>query len=83
MPEMPVMGASPAEVDELHLEAAADWFVSLADDGGADALRRWQLWHDAAPAHRQAWEKVERLQSLLAGAPLQAAHIPVDRKSVV
>lgn len=69
------MPASPADVDELHLEAAAQWFVSLAEDGGAEALRRWQLWHDAAPAHRQAWEKVERLQSLLAGAPLQAAHI--------
>lgn len=69
------MPASPADVEELHLEAAAQWFVSLAEDGGAEALRRWQLWHDAAPAHRQAWEKVERLQSLLAGAPLQAAHI--------
>lgn len=69
------MAASTAEVDELHLAAAADWFVSLADDGGAEALHRWQLWHDAAPAHRQAWEKVERLQSLLAGAPLQAAHL--------
>ena len=69
------MSASPADVDELPLEAAAQWFVSLAEDGGAEALRRWQLWHDAAPAHRQAWEKVERLQSLLAGAPLQAAHI--------
>lgn len=69
------MAASTAEVDELHLEAAADWFVSLADDGGAEALHRWQLWHDAAPAHRQAWEKVERLQGRLAGAPLQAAHL--------
>ena len=69
------MSASPADVDELPLEAAAQWFVSLAEDGGVEALRRWQLWHDAAPAHRQAWEKVERLQSLLAGAPLQAAHI--------
>ena len=75
MPEMSVMSASPADVDELPLEAAAQWFVSLAEDGGVEALRRWQLWHDAAPAHRQAWEKVERLQSLLAGAPLQAAHI--------
>ena len=69
------MSASPADVDELPLEAAAQWFVSLAEDDGVEALRRWQLWHDAAPAHRQAWEKVERLQSLLAGAPLQAAHI--------
>ncbi|MGK5025186.1 FecR domain-containing protein [Janthinobacterium sp. RB2R34] len=69
------MSLVPADVDERHLEAAADWFVTLAEDGGADALRRWQLWIDAAPAHQQAWAKVERLQSLLAGAPLQAAHI--------
>ena len=72
MPEMPL---SQAELDELHLEAAADWFVSLSEEGGAEVRRRWQAWHDAAPAHQQAWEKVERLQSLLAGAPLQAAHV--------
>jgi len=72
---MPEMSVSQAELDELHLEAAADWFVSLSEEGGAEARRRWQAWHDAAPAHQQAWEKVERLQSLLAGAPLQAAHV--------
>jgi len=72
---MPEMSVSQAELDELHLEAAADWFVSLSEEGDAEARRRWQAWHDAAPAHQQAWEKVERLQSLLAGAPLQAAHV--------
>jgi len=80
---MSEMSVGAADVDELHLEAAAQWFVALAEDGGADALRRWQLWHDAAPAHRQAWAKVERLQSLLAGAPSQAAHLlraPQQRK---
>lgn len=76
MSEMSISTAlSAADVDDLHLEAAAQWFVSLAEEGGAEALRRWQLWHDAAPAHQQAWAKVERLQSLLAGAPLQAAHV--------
>lgn len=72
---MPEMSVSQAELEDLHLEAAADWFVSLSEEGSAEARRRWQAWHDAAPAHRQAWEKVERLQSLLAGAPLQASHL--------
>jgi len=72
---MSEMSLGATDVDELHLEAAAQWFVSLAEDGGADALRRWQLWHNAAPAHQQAWAKVERLQSLLASAPSQAAHL--------
>ncbi len=72
---MSEMSLSATDADDLHLEAAAEWFVSLAEEGGADTLRRWQLWHDAAPAHQQAWAKVERLQSLLAGAPLQAAHV--------
>jgi len=72
---MSEMSLSTTDVEDLHLEAAAEWFVSLAEEGGAEALRRWQLWIDAAPAHQQAWAKVERLQSLLAGAPLQAAHI--------
>ena len=72
---MSEMSLSNTDVEDPHLEAAAEWFVSLAEEGGAEALRRWQLWIDAAPAHQQAWAKVERLQSLLAGAPLQAAHI--------
>lgn len=72
---MPEMSVSQAELEDLHLEAAADWFVSLSEEGSAEARRRWQAWHDAAPAHRQAWEKVERLQSLLAGVPLQASHL--------
>lgn len=72
---MPEMSVSQAELEDLHLEAAADWFVSLSEEGSAEARRRWQAWHDAAPAHQQAWEKVERLQSLLAGAPLQASHV--------
>lgn len=72
---MPEMSVSQADLEDRHLEAAADWFVSLSEESGAEVMRRWQAWHDAAPAHRQAWEKVEHLQSLLAGAPLQAAHV--------
>mgnify|MGYP001551843360 CR=1 FL=1 len=66
MPEMPV---TQAGIDETHLEAAADWFVRLDDDDTPTTRRAWQRWHDAAPAHRLAWQRVEKLQGLLAGAP--------------
>lgn len=66
MPEMPVTHAG---IDDTHLAAAADWFVRLADDATPSTRRAWQCWHDAAPAHRLAWQRVEKLQGLLAGAP--------------
>ncbi|MBV7534934.1 FecR domain-containing protein [Duganella sp. sic0402] len=54
-----------------HLEAAADWFLLLAEDPSTETRARWQRWHDAAAAHQLAWQKVEKLQSLLAAAPRQ------------
>lgn len=71
MPEVPVSTAH----DDLPLEAAADWFLLLAADDTPATRRRWQHWHDAHPSHRRAWEKVEKLQSLLAAAPCQAPHV--------
>jgi transmembrane sensor len=64
-----------AGADRLPLEAAADWFVVLSEDASAETRARWQRWHDAAPAHGEAWQKVEKLQSLLAAAPRQAGRI--------
>lgn len=57
---------------EAQLEAAADWFLLLVDDHSAATRARWQHWHDACAAHQLAWQKVEKLQSLLAAAPRQA-----------
>lgn len=77
MPQEPVTHAAIAETP--HLEAAADWFVTLSQEDSAENRRRWQRWLDAAPAHRAAWQKVEQLQTLLAGAPAQtrlALHKP-------
>lgn len=54
-----------------HLEAAADWFLLLAEDDTPATRANWQRWHDAASAHQLAWQKVEKLQSLLAAAPRQ------------
>ncbi len=71
MPEVPVTTNN----DDLPLAAAADWFLLLAEDDSSENRRRWQHWHDAHPSHRWAWEKVEKLQSLLAAAPRQAPHV--------
>lgn len=81
MPEMPVNATSTA--DDLPLEAAADWFLLLLEDGSPENRRRWQRWHDAHPANGWAWEKVEKLQSLLAAAPRQTPQVlqQTDRKS--
>lgn len=79
MPEEPVthvIAGAP------HLEAAADWFITLSQEDSLENRRRWQCWLDAAPAHRAAWQKVEQLQTLLAGAPAQtrlALHKPAAR----
>lgn len=84
MPEVPVMTSAPstAAAADLPLEAAADWFLLLAEDDSSENRRRWQRWHDADPSNRWAWEKVEKLQSLLAAAPRQAPHVfqQTDRK---
>ena len=72
MPEVPVTTTLPPTANELPLEAAADWFLLLAEDDSPQNRRRWQRWHDADPSHRRAWEKVEKLQDLLAAAPRQA-----------
>ena len=71
MPEVPVTAAN----DDPPLEAAADWFLLLAADHTPATRKRWQHWHDAHPSNRWAWEKVEKLQSLLAAAPRQAPHV--------
>lgn len=81
MPEMPV-NASSSAADDLPLEAAADWFLLLMEDDSPENRRRWQRWHDAHPSNGWAWEKVEKLQSLLAAAPRQTPQVlrQTDRK---
>ncbi len=55
------VGAAPPDA---ALEAAAEWFVLLRSSDATSADRqRWQAWLDSAPAHRQAWQYVERIQA--------------------
>lgn len=79
MPEVPV---TQAVAGEPQLEAAAEWFVTLSQDDTEENRRCWQRWHDAAPEHGAAWQKVVQLQTLLAGAPAQtrlALHKPAGK----
>jgi Fe2+-dicitrate sensor, membrane component len=53
-----------AALDLKTLEAAAQWYVTLAEQGDAarEAHRRWLA---SDPRHAQAWARVERLQAKL------------------
>ncbi len=61
---------SETQPDPSHLAAAAEWLVRLGDQDAA-VQAAWRVWYEASPAHRAAWQKVEKLQSLLAAAPAQ------------
>jgi transmembrane sensor len=62
-----------------QLSEAADWLMRLGAAPMAGALpdqselRAWQRWHAASPGNRAAWQRVERLQSLLLQAPQESA----------
>lgn len=65
-------------LDPAVLEQAADWFARLGDAGAsAQAQQDWQRWHDASPANRAAWQRVQsvgRLFDLLPPEGHPAAH---------
>lgn len=70
---MPHAAVSSAAPRPEHLSAAADWHLRLSEGAASAADRQaWQAWHDQAAEHRAAWQRVERLQALLAHAPAQA-----------
>jgi len=50
------------------LEAAAHWYVQLADsEADAADKRAWQDWLNADARHRQAWARMQALQQRLGG----------------
>ncbi|MFR0687754.1 FecR domain-containing protein [Enterobacterales bacterium AE_CKDN230030158-1A_HGKHYDSX7] len=52
------------------LEAAATWYVQFSAHPPRDSERQaWRQWLEADPAHRLAWERVERLQGQWAALP--------------
>lgn len=56
-----MIGASPAPSHEV-MEQAAEWYALLISDEAREPdRRRWQLWIEASPQHRQAWRYVEQV----------------------
>lgn len=66
------------------LEQAAEWFAVLgAADAGAVERHAWQRWLNAAPEHREAWRRVEEINTQLhglPGAPARAALAAAPRR---
>jgi transmembrane sensor len=66
-----------AELEFSVLEQAAEWFAVLsAPDAGQSDIQAWERWLDAAPAHREAWRRVEGINTqlhALPGAPARMA----------
>lgn len=76
---MPSGGAPAAEPPHDVLEQAAHWYALLRS-GAASAAdqRKWQQWLDGAPAHREAWQYVERV-----GRRFAPLHDSPDRDAAV
>jgi transmembrane sensor len=64
------------EVPHRAMEEAADWYALLicGEATGADR-KRWRIWLDAHPEHRQAWAYVESVDRRVL-APLQQTADP-------
>lgn len=73
-----------ATLDPAVLREAANWYLRLQMEPATAADRAdWQRWLQLSPSHQQAWERVERMQSLMASAPAQARRAlqaPVRRR---
>lgn len=66
------MSSIPQPLSPAVLEAAARWYVQLADQPDNEAERsQWQLWLNADPLHRAAWDRMQALE-------LRLGHVPGD-----
>lgn len=60
-------------------EQAVEWLVELqSEQAGEDTHRRWRQWHDADPAHAQAWARVEAFGDKLQALPPHIAHATLN-----
>ncbi|MBZ9780077.1 FecR domain-containing protein [Pseudomonas sp. REP124] len=58
--------AHPQPLDYATLEAAARWYVDMRGEAPSETTRRaHQRWLERDPRHRQAWERLGRLQDKL------------------
>ena len=52
------------------LQQAAEWYAALgAPSVDAAERQRWRQWHDADPAHQQAWRQVEAISGKFLDLP--------------
>lgn len=59
---------------------AVEWFVLLASGTATTRDQEaWAAWHDADPAHRAEWERVERVQHMMSGVPTTLASTALRR----
>lgn len=62
--------ADSVVLDHSVLEQAAEWFAVLGSPDVGDAERQaWQRWLEAAPQHREAWRRVEEINTQVQGLP--------------
>lgn len=73
---------TPAAPSFKILQEAAEWFAVLgAPTVDASQRQLWRQWHDADPAHQQAWSQVEAISGKflnLPGAGKPMAHRLLD-----
>ncbi|NGZ84780.1 FecR domain-containing protein [Duganella aceris] len=78
----------PVALEFSVLEQAAEWFAVLSAADATPAERRdWERWLAAAPAHREAWRRVEDINTqlhALPGAPARLALVagPKRRRAI-
>lgn len=64
------MTAPSASPSFQVLQEAAEWFAVLgAPAVDATQHQRWRQWHDADPAHQQAWRQVEAISGKFLNLP--------------
>lgn len=60
-----------SQPDFQVLEQAAQWFALLASEHVSDQQRRaWQQWLTSNPAHRAAWQRVEKISGQFHAVPV-------------
>ncbi|MGG2398425.1 DUF4880 domain-containing protein [Pseudomonas sp. SH1-B] len=66
--------STPSASQQAALKAASRWYARLCSGSSSAAEQQaWQHWHDADPAHQQAWQQIEQLRAQLGLLPAQIA----------
>lgn len=64
----------PSSAEESAVREAARWFACLmAEDATPRDRVDWQAWLDASPAHRQAWERLQKMRCAFSRVPANVA----------